>query len=306
MASFNWSNIESVAVGVAARATKELETKSIMPYLVNREHEDEFIKPMQTLNIPKFTSKFTPEDYVAGAALTPQIRTMDTDPLTLDKYPAIPFEIEDTGNAVSTIKLAETNIVSAMATLMALMDKDILATYASFDDITAIDATSTSGPISEDEFVAAGKALDNNDVEDYDRYAILSVDAHAHVARLDAVKNSSYQGSDAFLVNKRGLLPEYLGFQPFKSNKVAVASTEHKNLFFQKQAIAFASGRLPESGEGLGGFAVTRKASNGVWIRVQFGRDILHRSTICVIDTLYGIKVVSPERGVVVRTTVGA
>jgi hypothetical protein len=133
------------------------------------------------------------------------------------------------------------------------------------------------------------------------RYAVLHEDAEYEALGIERLVNRDYAESlgnmaaNAF-VNRFG------GFDIFLDQKIAVASTECKNLFFQRNAMVLASRPLPLAPAGMG-VQQSIMDEDGIGLRVTMSYNPDYLGAQFTVDVLYGVAELRDNHGVVVRTS---
>jgi hypothetical protein len=80
------------------------------------------------------------------------------------------------------------------------------------------------------------------------------------------------------------------------------ADRYYANLLFHKNAFAFATAPLPETGHGAGArMATITDPRTGLSLRIRFAYDDAPAKVLVTLDILYGVKCLDPNLAVVVR-----
>ena len=294
------TNIAALATIIASKSLETLHGMLIAPQVTRLDYRNEVATKGKTVSINKYSAGYVANDKAEDAEVTIQTRSSTLVPVNLDIHKETTFLIEDAVSALSNVQLLAENIQEGVKTIAESVDSYVFGLYSGF---TAIDATSTNGPIDQADFKTAMLALNKANVPFSDRYAILSADDHSLVSEFTELKNRDYTGDNAILANQGQALPLYKTFQPIMSNFVKTASSEYKNLFMHKNAIALVSRPLPTDAGMFGGGVQTVMEENGIYIRTTLSYAHKSLGVLCSIDTLFGAAVLDSTRGRVVRTT---
>jgi hypothetical protein len=136
-----------------------------------------------------------------------------------------------------------------------------------------------------------------------DRQAVLHEDAEYELLAVERFINRDYaelEGAPAGLLNAYS--GRFMGFNIFMDQKIAVAASECKNLFFHRNAMVLATRPLPPAPAGAG---VLQRVmdEDGMGLRVTISYNPDHLGVQVTIDVLYGVAELRDNHGVVVRTT---
>ncbi len=287
---------DSLATIVAAQALGYLQANTVLAMLVNRDYDNEVAVHGQVVKIP-FTGALIVNDKSANAVVTLQTPNDSAVSVTLNQHKEVSFLIEDVAEAMSRPNFLESYVADAMAVLAEQVDEDLAGLYSGFSQ--TIDATSG---LAEDDFREAGRQLNTAKAPQGNRVAVLHEDAAYALLGIDRFINSDYgrlHGGEPVSMN--GYLGYFLGFQCYMDQKIAVATTQCKNLFMHRNAAVLVSRPLPQNNGGA--VAQTVMAEGNFAIRVTIGYDKDHLGTQVTVDTLYGLAELRDNHGVVVSTT---
>lgn len=290
------SKIAALATVIAAKSLETLHAKTVAAQVLRFDWANEVATKGKIVAVNKYAGGFVANDKVENTDVTVQDRSSSLVNITLDQHKEVTFLVEDITRALSSVDVFAESVQEAIATLAEQLDKYAFGKYAAF---TAVDATSTNGPIDAADFTTISTALNKANVPMGNRFAILSADDYAKVADLDGIRNRDYAGDSAILANAGLVLPQYKTFTPVMSNLITNASSEYKNLFIHKSAIAVATRPLPVGGEGV---YQTVMNENGLSIRVSISYDDRKLAWKVTADCLFGASVMDANRGRTLRT----
>ena len=285
----------SIATIVAAEALGYLRANTVLARLVNRDYDNEVATHGQTIDIP-FTGSLSVNDKAADTVVTLQTPSDSKVSVTLNKHKEISFLIEDIGRALARPNFLQAYMADAMQVLAEQIDGDLAALYSGFSQ--SIDATTGLG---EDDFREARRLLNSAKAPIGQRYAVLHEDAEFEALGIDRVVNRDYAESlgsmaaDAFT-------GRFGGFDIFMDQKIATATSEAKNLFFQRNAMVLATRPLPPAPQNTGVIQAVMD-EDGVGLRTTVSYNPSHLGVQVTIDVLYGVAELRDNHGVVVRTT---
>jgi hypothetical protein len=285
----------SLATIVAAEALGYLKANTVLARLVARDWDDEVAVHGQSVVIP-FTGSLSVNDKAADTSVTLQTPSDSKVTVTLNKHKEVSFLIEDIGRALARPDYLNQYMADGMQVLAEQIDSDLAALYSGFSQ--TIDATAG---LAEDDFREARRQLNSAKAPLGDRYAVLHEDAEYEMLGIERVVNRDYAESlgSAAAGSYTG---RFAGFDVFMDQKIEVATSQCKNLFFQKNAMVMATRPLPPAPTGAG---VIQRVMNedGVGLRVTISYNPDHLGVQVTIDVLYGVSELRDNHGVVVSTS---
>ena len=284
----------SIATIVAAEALGYLKANTVMARLVARDWDNEVAVHGQTIDIP-FTGALSVNDKAADTAVTLQTPSDSKVSVTLNKHKEVSFLIEDIGRALARPNFLPAYMEDGMKVLAEQIDADLTALYSGFSQ--TIDATLGLG---EDDFREARRLLNSAKAPLMDRFAVLHEDAEFEYLSIDRAVNRDYAESLGSAA-AGAFTGRFMGFDIFMDQKIAVAATQAKNLFFHKNAIVLATRPLPPAPQGAG-VVQTVMDEDGLGLRVTLSYNPDHLGVQVTIDVLYGVAELRDNHGVVVST----
>lgn len=282
----------------AATALGKLKANTVMARLVNRDWEDNVANFGDTLHIPK-RGTLTVNNKAANTQITLQTPTATKVDLLLDQYKEVSFLVEDIAAAQANQSIVDGYIEDAIMAIAETIDASLLALYPGFT-ATAIDGTTT---FNEALITEAGRILNNARAPFSDRSIVWSADAQKKLLALGQFVSAQYDPQNATALEEATLGRKY-GFSHYMDQQVVLA-TDQKNIAFHKDCMTLAMRPMPAPPTQQGVQSATM-SEDGFGIRVMWQYSILFKGVIVSLDVLYGVKVVRPEFGVVIRSAAGA
>lgn len=286
----------SIPTIVAAQALGYLKANTVMAQLVARDWDNEIATYGQTVDIP-FTGALSANDKTEGSTVTLQTPSDTKKSVTLNKHKEVSFLIEDYGKALARPDYLAAYVGDGMAVVAEQIDSDLTALYSGFSQ--TIDATTGLG---EDDFRESRRQLNSAKAPLSQRYVVLHEDAEYELLGIERFVNRDYaelQGAPQGLLN--AYTGRFIGYDVFLDQKIAVATTQAKNLFFHRNAIVMASRPLPPA-PADSGVVQTVMGEDGVGLRVTMSYSADYLGVQITIDVLYGVAELRDNHGVVVST----
>lgn len=289
---------DSIATIIAAEALGYLKANTVLARIVNRNYENEVATHGQSVKIP-FAGALSTNDKAVNTVVTLQAPADTAVTLTLNKHKEVSFLLEDTARALARPDWLSVYARDGMAKLAEQIDSDIGALYSGLSQ--TIDATSTSGSLTEADFREARRLLNAAKAPQSGRWAVLHEDAEYEALGIEKITNRDYAESLGQMVAD-SLSGRFAGFNIVMSQNIPVAATQCKNLFLHSDAIVFATRPLPTDGNGKGVTQVVM-SEDGIGLRVTISYNPDHLGLQVTIDVLYGVAELRDAFGVVVSTT---
>jgi hypothetical protein len=285
----------NIATIMGAEALGYLKSNTVLARLVNRDFENEVANFGQTIDIP-FSGTLSVNDKSANTVVTLQTPTSTKVSLTLNKHKEVSFLIEDFGRALARADWLTAYAGDAMAKLAEQIDGDIAALYSGFSQ-----TISAVAGLTEANFRESRRQLNSAKAPLGQRYAVLHEDAEYEALGIEKITNRDYaeslgQGAADAMIGR------FAGFDLFMDQQIKVAAGQAKNLFFQRNAICFATRPLPPAPDGAG-VLQTVMDEDGIGLRVTLSYSPNHLGVQTTIDVLYGVAELRDNHGVVVSTT---
>lgn len=285
---------DSIATIVAAEALGYLKANTVLARLVRRDWDDEVAQHGQAVKIPVLGS-LAVNDKAANTVVTLQTPADSAYTITLNKHKEVSFLIEDIAKALARPDVLTGYMADSMKALAEQIDGDIAALYSGLSQ--TINATAG---LTEATFREARRLLNAAKAPLTERYAVIHEDAEKEFLGIEKVTNADYTALGGALVDAAG--GRFMGFDVFMDQKIAVASTQCKNLFFQRGAIGLATRPLPPAPAGAG-VLQTVMDEDGIGLRTTLSYNPDHLGVQVTVDVLYGVAELRDSHGIAVSTT---
>ena len=286
--------VESIPTIVAAEALGYLRANTVLSRLVARDWDNEVASYGDTITIP-YLADFSINAKAEGTAVTLQDAADSVYIVTLDQHNEVSFIIEDIGEAFSRPNFLPLMTTNALAVVAEEIDNDLAALYSGFSQ--TVDATDALG---EDDFRESRRLLNSAKAPLGARFAVLHEDAEYEALGIERVVNRDYaealgsMAADSFS-------GRFAGFDIFMDQRIKVADTQAKNMFFQRDAMVLATRPLPLAN--AGGVFQSVMNEDGVGLRVTTSYNADHLGWQVTIDVLYGVAELRDAFGVTVSTS---
>ena len=217
----------------------------------------------------------------SGGAITPQSWTMTTVALTVDKNQEITVETEDKTKAQSFWDANSDLPKDAGAAFAAEYDRLIAAQHGDFT-LTPVNAADTTSAFGKNSFTTAMLRMDDNNVPQEDRSFFLSPNAYWAGLMNEMQLTAANEAGLPKNVLTTGFRFSLGGVPFYTSTKIATVGTVRKGILLHKSALAIAFQRNCE-------------------IRRADRLAGLVDSYVAMVKSLYGIKMVRADYGVVIN-----
>ena len=296
---------------IARAALATLYETTVMSNLVYRDYEQEFQNVGDTITIRKPTT-FTAQEYNRATGITVQNATETGVPLTLNHFADVSFAVTSEDMTLNILDFGEQLLNPAMEAITQKIDRDLIA--QSVADVTqevgVVGGTNPPLP-GENEYawdnprvlIDAGRVLTQRSVPPTQRRAVIGPITQAAWLGDDLFTRADARG-DTEGLREANLGRRVFGFDPYVTQNATPPGTgagtpsTEVGLAFHQTAIALAFRPL----------ALPRGAQNaaianykGFGLRVVYDYDIDKKQDVVSIDCLYGIKVVDPNRAVLIK-----
>ena len=302
---------------IASQALQRLKANTVMTRLVNRQYEPMFANSGDTITIG-LPSNFNVLNLPDGTAVTKQNPTTQKTQIVLNNHLHVSFQITDIAEVFTPVNVRTSNMSQALANLAEKIDASIIsAAYAGFTSNAPVGAYNST--VTEATVLNARKALTKARVpKNEPKFLVVSTDAYTDL--LNNPRFTEYQtrgrfasagGSNAFGMDGNGAdgsaiamggVGTIAGFEVYEDQVVPVTNTnETHNIAFSRDAIIFASRRLPIAPPGLGVIQTfVEEDDMAIRVTMNYNPDIL--GSQITIDTLFGVGIGRNQFGVEVRS----
>lgn len=296
---------------IARAALATLYETTVMSSLVHRDYEAEFQNVGDTITIRKPTT-FTATEYNRAAGITVQNATETGVPLTLNHFADVSFAVTSEDLTLNILDFGEQLLNPAMEAISQKVDRDIIA-QAVADVTQEVGVVGGTNPplAGTNEYawdnprvlIDAGRVLTQRNVPTTNRRAVVGPITQAQWLGDDLFNRADARG-DTEGLREANLGRRVFGFDPYVTQNApapgvgAGTSSTETGLAFHQSAIAMAFRPL----------ALPRGAQNaaianykGFGLRVVYDYDIDKKQDVVSIDCLYGVKVLDPNRAVLIK-----
>lgn len=305
---------------IASRAMANLYSRMVMAGLVHRDYSAEFVPGRGRKISVRRPTVFTSHLFDRATGVVTQNAEEDTFDVTLDKLRDVTFAVTAEEWTMDITEFDERFIDPACEAIAQDIDLDIIATAAAGlpgaigDADYAQEGTNVPGGLynwaDSRVLIQAGEFLNKNKVPVGDRRVVVGPSTEARWTAERTWRQTDKRGSTEGL-REASMGDRVSGFTPYMSQNIAQPATEPEvgdpttevNLAFHRDAISLVTRPL----------ALPRGANsariidyNGLGLRIVTGYDQKYKIDTVSIDTLYGVKVINPERGVKIMGPVEA
>lgn len=296
---------------IARAALATLYETTVMSNLVYRDYESEFQQVGDTITIRKPTT-FTAQEYNRADGITVQNATETGVPLVLNHFSDVSFAVTSEDLTLNILDFGEQLLNPAMEAISQKIDRDLHASAVAdvTQEVGVIGATNPPLPGANEYawdnprvLIDAGRVLTQRNVPTTNRRAVIGPITQAQWLGDDLFNRADARG-DTEGLREANLGRRVFGFDPYVTQNATAQgtasgqSTTEVGVAFHNTAIALAFRPL----------ALPRGAQNaaianykGFGLRVVYDYDIDQKQDVVSIDCLYGIKVVDPNRAVLIK-----
>jgi hypothetical protein len=271
-----------------------------IPKLVRRDFSTDLAQAGDTVNTRK-PAKMTAGTVDPSTGITIMDVSATNVAVTLNKHEHASFKITDREQGRSFVNLVDEFLRPAMLALANSIDKNLLGLYTDF--ATIIDVSSAGNW--KDKINVARTRLNKLLAPSENRALVLSDDDDGAIGNLDNILKVNESGTNAAL--REGQIGRIKGFDTYRSSNVVNVGSPgvRHNLAFHRDAIALVTRVLaPAVGQALG--CIQKTASDpdaGVSMRLTMSYNPTLLASQVTVDTLYGVKTLDNQLGVVVRSS---
>lgn len=266
---------------IAKEALMVLRNNAVMPNLVYRDYESEFVAGRgDTITIRK-PATFTANDF--DGTITVQNASESSVSLVLNKWPDCSFEVTSKELTLDIADFSQQLLVPAMQTIIDHIDNSILALGAT---ATEVDGTANVRA----DIVNARKILTANAAPLTERNLVYGSDFEASMLMDDMFITADKVGDEGTALREASLGRKF-GLDMYVDQNID-GMDDPLSLAFHKNAIALAvrSLALPE-----GAAKAAVATYDGLSLRVVQGYDMTSKKETISIDVLYGVKLLDAK-----------
>lgn len=289
---------------IANQALATLQDSLVMRPLVYTDLSQEFAsaKVGDTVNVRK-PAVFTGKRFDRSRGIEIQNATEDNIPVKVDQISDVSFTVTTEELAMNIEDFDTQLLTPAMEAIATDIDKAILGLRKDITQSVGVspEANAWNKP---EALIEADRVLSNKRVPVTDRYAVIGTGTKAAWLNSPVLKEVHRAGDDTAL-NRAQLKNELFGFTPYWTQCVEPPEespesgqpTTEVGIAFHKSALAFVSVPMPVPPGAMGSVV----NYNGLSVRVMYQNDIHKKQTVVSVDTLFGVKVIDPDRAVLIK-----
>lgn len=289
------TNAEALPTIIAAKTLGALQSNMVLIHNVNRDYEDEVAEEGQIVKV-NVRGALSVNDKSEGSNVTVQDPTLTAVSVTLNKHKEVTFGQEDIAAMLQKPDVIPGYCEDAAIGIVEEIEADLAALYSGFSQ--TIDATAG---LTAANFREAARQMNSAKVPVRGRVAILHEDAFAEAEDIEKLINRDYQGDPAYQAVREAWLGKLNSFDVMLDQNIATNSSQCKNLFMHRNAIALAT--RPMRITKLKTVAQATMSFNGIGLRVTHWYNANALAEQLTIDVLYGVAELRDNHCVVVSTT---
>lgn len=296
---------------IAEQALATLYESTFLGPLVYTDYGTELATRKQgdTINIRK-PATFTAQEFDRAQGIQLQDATEGTVPVKLDKIADVSFAVTDEDMSLKIADFDQQLLSPAMEAIAQHVDLAVLGVRDQVTQVAGTHADAAADGQTWDKpevLIEAKRQLDLRSVPQRDRFAVVGPTMASKWLNTELLKTANKSGSTEAL--REGSIGRNLfGFDAFQTglvgqpdpNPAVGAPTTEVGLAFHRTALALASAPLEvPAGANQGQVAV--QTYRGLSVRVAYGWDIKYKQTVVSVDFLYGVKLLDPNRAVLLK-----
>lgn len=301
---------------IASRGLANLYENLVMAQLVHRDYEEEFVNKIGDTVTVRKPAVLEAYDFDQSAGIQLQDIEEDSVDVKLNYHADVSFAVTSRQMALEIKDFSKQLLEPAMKGMVRKIDRDILKFR---NDITAEVGLTTEHADGEDHhypdgeypwsdsrvLIQAGETLDKVNVPETDRRVVIGPTTKARWVAEDAWRHTDKRGSTMGLL-RASLGDEVSNFSPFMTQNIEQpaqspatgAPTTEVNVAFHETAVALVTRQLVLP-QGAAYAAIDNY--EGFGLRVIIGYDQNTKRDMVSIDCLYGVKVLDPNRAVLIK-----
>jgi hypothetical protein len=296
---------------IADQALATLYESTFLGPLVYTDYGSELATKKQgdTINIRK-PATFTAQLFDRANGIQLQDANEGSVPLVLDKIADVSFAVTDEDMSLKMDDFDERLLAPALEAIAQHVDGAVLTLRDGVTQVAGTHANADELGQTWDKpevLIEAKRVLDTRKVPLRDRYAVVGPTTASRWLNSDLIKRADKSGSTEAL--REGSIGRNLfGFEAFQTglvgepaaNPAAGQPTTEVGIAFHRSALALASAPM-EVPTGANQGQVSVASYRGLSIRVSYGWDIKYKQTVVSVDFLYGVKLLDPNRAVLLK-----
>ena len=256
--------------------------------LIDGRFSDEISAYGDTLHI-NFAAEIadaTTANYTIGSDVSVDSLAISQVDLLIDRYIRKGIGVQDALKAQSSYALRSVQEGVLSRFLDRAKDEEVMRkAVAGFTVNTAVTASGTSGVLAFADIVNAMTELDMQNVPETERYIVINSAGRGDLRQIPQFTSYKEVGEAGLVKTTNGYVGELYNAPVYVSNAVVTASSKYQFLVFHKSAIIGATQTVP---------------------KVEFYRDVLKGQDDLIAGELFGVKVLRPDHGLIIKRTVTA
>lgn len=290
-------SVGTAATGNSDRLVPELWAKEIAAnrvdnlvlwMLIDNRYSGEISNKGDVLHIP-FVGEIDDEtdtNYVVGNEVSIDSLDVTTVDLIIDRYIRKGIGVQDALKAQSAYELRAPAQQRLSRFLDRAKDEEVMRKATAGFTNTAVAASGTGGTLAFEDIVDAAAVLDTKNVPEDERFIVVNGMGRADFRKVKEFTAYNEVGESGLVKSKNGFVGEIYGMPVYVTNALKAntdVTPSFDFLMFHRSAIIAATQTVP---------------------RIEFGRDYKKGQDDMVGSELFGVKVLRPDHGVVIKRTV--
>lgn len=215
-------------------------TMTVMENLTNRELEEETYKGGDTVHVRQY-GDVTTNTYTKNMTLSLDQLSSTDNTMTIDQFKYQLFAVDDVDKAQADIDIREGYVKRAVISMRNTIDSRLISHYADANAANVMGTTSAPETLTKDNiydyFTDMHTNLDNQNVEDQDRYAVVTPATRGLIRKSQELRG---RGSDLVdEVVRNGYAGNFAGWKIQVTTNIATVGSSKPHLFITKDFINF-------------------------------------------------------------------
>ena len=225
----------------------------------------------------------TDTNYVVGTDVTIDSLDVTTVDLVIDRYIRKGVGVQDALKAQSAYDLRSPAQQRLARFLDRAKDEEVFRKAVAGFNNTPVAASGTNGTLAFADFVDAAAVLDTKNVPEDERFIVVNGMGRADLRKIPEFTAYKEVGESGLVKSKNGFVGEIYGMPVYVTNAIkanTLSTPSYDFLMFHRSALIAATQDVP---------------------KIEFGRDYKKGQDDMVGSELFGVKVLRPDHGVVIR-----
>ncbi len=291
---------------IANRAVATLYRDTVMSQLVHRDYEQEFAKKVGDTITIRRPATFVAQEFNRSTGIVIQDATESGLTMTLNHFKDVSFSVTPEEMTLQIDDFQGRFIEPAVQAIIQQLETDLLALRA---DIPTHVGTGSGEEWNKPEaLIGARRELSKRAVPLTNRFAVVGSTMAGEWLKNDILKKADARG-DTQGLREASLGNRLFSFDTYEHNGITqpvpgpgIPTTE-VGIAFHRDALAMAIRPLAIPMGARDRSAIANY--NGLGIRVTYGYDMTHKLDVVSLDVLYGMKVIDPQKAVLIQGPLG-